>query len=36
MLIMDLLIPVVMIGFGSYFAKNAPREINYTFGYRRK
>lgn len=34
MLIMDLLIPVVMIGFGSYFAKNAPREINYTFGYR--
>lgn len=34
MLIMDLLIPVVMIGFGSYFAKNAPREINHTFGYR--
>lgn len=34
MLIMDLLIPIVMIGFGSYFAKHAPKEINSTFGYR--
>ncbi len=34
MLIMDLLIPIVMIGFGSYFTKRAPREINHTFGYR--
>ncbi|MEL7608698.1 MAG: SdpI family protein [Bacillota bacterium] len=34
MLIMDLLIPLIMIGFGSYFAKNAPKEINWLFGYR--
>lgn len=34
MLIMDLLIPVTMIGFGSYFMKNAPKEINAVFGYR--
>jgi len=34
MLIMDLLIPVSMIGFGSFFIKNAPREINFLFGYR--
>lgn len=34
MLIMDLLIPVTMIGFGNYFMKNAPKEINAVFGYR--
>ena len=34
MLIMDLLIPVTMIGFGSYFMKKAPKEINSVFGYR--
>ena len=34
MLIMDLLIRVTMIGFGRYFMKNAPKEINAVFGYR--
>lgn len=34
MLIMELLIPVTMIGFGRYFIKNAPKEINAVFGYR--
>lgn len=34
MLIMNLLIPVTMIGFGSYFIKKAPKEINSFFGYR--
>lgn len=34
MLIMDLLIPLTMIGFGKYFIKNAPKEINAAFGYR--
>lgn len=34
MLIMELLIPLVMIGFGIYFSKNAPKEINQVFGYR--
>lgn len=34
MLIMDLLIPGIMIGFGSYFAENAPENINLLFGYR--
>ena len=34
MLIMDLLIPGIMIGFGSYFAENAPKNINPLFGYR--
>ena len=34
MLIMDLLIPLTMIGFGRYFIKNAPKEINSVFGYR--
>ena len=33
-LIMDLLIPCVMIGFGKYFMKKAPNEINAMFGYR--
>jgi len=34
MLIMELLIPVTMIGFGRYFSKKAPKEINSVFGYR--
>ena len=34
MLIMDLLIPLTMIGFGKYFLKTAPKEINALFGYR--
>ena len=33
-LIMALLIPVIKLGFGSYFAKKAPREINHFVGYR--
>jgi len=34
MLIMELMIPIIMIGFGMYFSKNAPQKINYAFGYR--
>lgn len=34
MLIMDLLVPLTMIYFGSRFEKNAPKEINAAFGYR--
>lgn len=34
MLIMDLLLPFTMIGFGRYFMKKAPKEINLVFGYR--
>lgn len=34
MLLMNLLIPLSMIGFGCYFIKHAPREINSVFGYR--
>lgn len=34
MTIMNLLIPIIMIGFGSYSSKNAPKQINHTFGYR--
>ena len=34
MLIMDLLLPFTMIGFGRYFMKKAPNEINSVFGYR--
>ncbi|MDR1061715.1 MAG: SdpI family protein [Clostridiales bacterium] len=35
MLAMDLLLPLTMIGFGSYFVKSAgPRKINMVFGYR--
>ena len=33
MLIMDLLLPFAMIGFGRYFMKKAPKEINSVFGY---
>ena len=34
MLAMDLLIPLIMIGFGWYFSGRAPRKINPVFGYR--
>ncbi len=34
MIIMDLLVPLTMIFFGSRFEKNAPKEINAAFGYR--
>ena len=34
MLIMDLLLPFTMIGFGKYFSKTAPKSINTVFGYR--
>ncbi len=34
MLIVDLLIPATMIGFGKYFSSHAPKSINMTFGYR--
>lgn len=34
MLVMELIIPATMLGFGKYFMKKAPREINYAFGYR--
>ena len=34
MFIMLLLIPAVMVGFGAYFMKRAPKKINYVFGYR--
>jgi uncharacterized membrane protein len=34
MLIMLLLIPLSMLGLGIYFGKNAPKKINYVYGYR--
>ena len=34
MLISALLIPLIMIIFGRYFSKKAPKDINYIFGYR--
>ena len=34
MLISVLLIPIIMIIFGSIFKKKAPKEINIAFGYR--
>lgn len=34
MFILDLPIPLTMIGFGKYFLKNAPKEINAVLGYR--
>lgn len=34
MLVMDLLIPAIMIGFGRSFMTKAPKNINATFGYR--
>lgn len=32
--VMDMLIPLTMIGFGKLFLKKAPKEINAVFGYR--
>lgn len=32
--VMDMLIPLTMIGFGKLFLKNAPKAINAVFGYR--
>ena len=34
MMVMNLLIPATMIGFGKLFLKTAPKEINAIFGYR--
>ncbi len=34
MLVMDLMIPLIMIGFGRYFVRHSPKTINYLFGYR--
>lgn len=34
MLIMDLVIPCSMIGFGRYYIKNVPKKDNAVFGYR--
>lgn len=34
MLIMDLLTPLLMLGFGSLSLKRAPKEINFVYGYR--
>lgn len=34
MLMMNLLIPLSMIGFGWMFLKSPPKEINAVFGYR--
>lgn len=34
MFVFDLFVPLSMIGFGHYFKKTAPKEINSTFGYR--
>ena len=34
MVIMNLLLPVTMIGFGRLFLKQAPGAINWAFGYR--
>ena len=36
MLIMVLLIPITMIVIGRLFLNNAPKDINYVFGYRTK
>ena len=34
MMVMEILIPLVMIGFGKKFSKSAPKEINGIYGYR--
>lgn len=34
MLLSVLLIPVIMLIFGTVFSKTAPKDINYIFGYR--
>ena len=33
-LVTALLIPAIMLGFGTLFIRQAPKEINYIFGYR--
>lgn len=35
-LVMNLIIPVIMIGFGWYFLKGKPEKINHIVGYRTK
>jgi len=34
MLIMNLIFPFTMIGFGNFMAKGGPKDINWFFGYR--
>lgn len=34
MLIIDMLLPLTMLGFGKIFLENSPGEINAVFGYR--
>lgn len=34
MLVMNIWLPIIMILFGKYFMKKAPKEINVIFGYR--
>lgn len=34
MLLMNVIIPFTMIGFGKYFCKSGPKDINMAFGYR--
>ncbi|NLK43000.1 MAG: SdpI family protein, partial [Tissierellia bacterium] len=34
MMVMSLLIPLSMIGFGTYLRSKAPKKINYLYGYR--
>ncbi len=34
MLFMTLLVPLIMIIFGTVFSKSSPKRINYLFGYR--
>ena len=34
MTVMDLLIPLTMIGMGNHFRKHPPKEINWWYGYR--
>lgn len=34
MMVMDLLIPFIIMGFGKYFTKNVPKEIDKVFEYR--
>ena len=34
MLFVDMIIPLTMFGFGKYFLKGGPKEINGVFGYR--
>lgn len=34
MFIINMMIPITMVGFGKYFVKHAPKQINAVFGYR--